>query len=273
MTSCAGIRFQSLLYWIGRGDALLSGANGWRRKCFNPCCIGLGVGTSSLTFSTLTRERFQSLLYWIGRGDMYFRQKKDGTIGFQSLLYWIGRGDWSQNFILDLVAEVSILVVLDWAWGRALIGATEPEEGCFNPCCIGLGVGTEPRPDGRLLMTLPFQSLLYWIGRGDLSSSPPPATARRFQSLLYWIGRGDNIGNPSQMNTARFQSLLYWIGRGDHVECAKGACLAWCFNPCCIGLGVGTVRAKRSHCRTLQCFNPCCIGLGVGTYLLCLFLG
>ena len=110
---------------------------------------------------------------------------------------------------------VSILVVLDWAWG--------PRRRT-----------TPPSPAS------PFQSLLYWIGRGDDTDINGTLTLLRvsilvvldwawgpmdiiitgpnvlkFQSLLYWIGRGDGRATPGTTAPSKFQSLLYWIGRGD----------------------------------------------------------
>ncbi|WP_295589913.1 hypothetical protein [uncultured Lamprocystis sp.] len=61
---------------------------------------------------------------------------------FQSLLYWIGRGDALASRASERSFAVSILVVLDWAWGHDSRVCVRHVALGFNPCCIGLGVGT-----------------------------------------------------------------------------------------------------------------------------------
>ncbi len=199
----------------------ISQAIAW--SCFNPCCIGLGVGTYVGSAEAARHSRFQSLLYWIGRGDVTAVEQQVGLVlEFQSLLYWIGRGDSQQ------------------------LAASRRKQQGFNPCCIGLGVGTFRSTSLRKSANT-FQSLLYWIGRGDRATKcqwiccwrfnpcciglgvgtssavcPRMATAA-FQSLLYWIGRGDSDWPAALTVNDLFQSLLYWIGRGDRASGPGGA--------------------------------------------------
>ncbi len=300
----------------------------WRRVIFVIVARGVSIlvvldwawGRSVRYAPKASRPWFQSLLYWIGRGDLHaaeFCLKYE----FQSLLYWIGRGDAINAVTSRRSAVVSILVVLDWAWGRTCPGpensthrrfnpcciglgvgtsllspvlaawfavsilvvldwawgpspsrATGSMQNCFNPCCIGLGVGTGEDLSG-VAKALGFQSLLYWIGRGDLlRCGRSDCGSEGFQSLLYWIGRGDSITNalnepvegvsilvvldwawghdqaPSLIQAAlTFQSLLYWIGRGDDDHAPSLIQAALSFNPCCIGLGVGTRSRRRQR--------------------------
>ena len=54
--------------------------------------------------------------------------------------------DWAWGLLPSRAVRcrlgVSILVVLDWAWGPPPPIAHGQAQGGFNPCCIGLGVGT-----------------------------------------------------------------------------------------------------------------------------------
>ncbi len=110
--------FQSLLYWIGRGDCGNASPPRCQSSGFNPCCIGLGVGTAKAGPGSRARKRFQSLLYWIGRGDDQVMEAVD-ILNNVSILVVL---DWAWGRVRGPVAgagrqRVSILVVLDWAWG------------------------------------------------------------------------------------------------------------------------------------------------------------
>ena len=111
-------RFQSLLFWIGREDAISKGVLGFSFQSllfwigredqieitrspavvigFNPCCFGLVVKTARL------------------------RWPKSSSFRFQSLLFWIGREDIATEYV------------------------GHPMDYCFNPCCFGLVVKTGP---------------------------------------------------------------------------------------------------------------------------------
>ena len=116
-----------------------------------------------------------------------------------------------------------------------------------------------------------------------------------FQSLLYWIGCWNADALRSIEHEIEFQSLLYWIGCWNQRHASTWPSSRSGFNPCCIGLGAGTVSdrlAARSCARCVSIlvvldwvleplstmrmrpveysgFNPCCIGLGAGT-LICI---
>ncbi len=261
---------------------------------------------------------FQSLLYWIGRGDYLTSTVAVICLMFQSLLYWIGRGDYSGLAALACSARVSILVVLDWAWGPcSTAGCSSPSNRVsilvvldwawgqnaatitrprmntvsilvvldwawghtnhatrqrktsgFNPCCIGLGVGTTISMEFEVATQYRFNPCCIGLGVGT-HAVPCLADGRAFVSILVvldwaWgpipyprrtlstrrfnpccIGLG--VGTPTRYERIQcaaygFQSLLYWIGRGDLCSwyCCKTSSLG--FNPCCIGLGVGTSR-------------------------------
>ncbi len=204
------------------------------------------MGTS---FSSARREvricvSILVVLDWAwGRPHPARRRRRFRHVSILVVLDWAW-GHSARPLIQLCKIVVSILVVLDWAWGRSNPLPLFRWSNRFNPCCIGLGVGTCERLL-ELLEYLWFQSLLYWIGRGDLHLDLGDFGPHTFQSLLYWIGRGDCTG-PA---------------------CADPA--VCCFNPCCIGLGVGTLVPFKGR-TIVPCFNPCCIGLGVGTSLISL---
>ena len=132
--------FQSLLYWIGYSNSLAVWLLLGLSLCFNPCCIGLGIQTL-VGVTALPEAPFVSILVvldWVFKPAHAVR-KFAVLFWFQSLLYWIGYSNWSGSNRRPSI------------------------HGCFNPCCIGLGIQT-PAQGKTADRPHRFQSLLYWIG-------------------------------------------------------------------------------------------------------------
>ena len=142
---------------------------------------------------------------------------------------------------------VSILVVLDWAWGLGSVCSCPGLDSGFNPCCIGLGVGTRAMR-WRWLGAPKFQSLLYWIGRGDRATRNPAGVSRGgFNPCCIGLGVGTRVISLNHQHTNGFQSLLYWIGRGDAIpsgglgygiEVSILVVLDWAWGPAEIAMAV-----------------------------------
>ncbi len=129
--------------------------------------------------------------------------------------------DWSRQLSCQRIARgrahgVSILVVVDWSRQRRY--------------------RAQPRR-----IDVPFQSLLWWIGRVNTSFAGSKTTS-----------------------LAKFQSLLWWIGRVNDLRKTFPRSTATCFNPCCGGL-VASTSSDHLGQRGAQCFNPCCGGLVAST--------
>ena len=183
----------------------------------------------------------------------------------------------------------------------------------FNPCCIGLGIQTgcvrrlAYWPQVSILVVLDwvfkrkrfiwkpdFQNVsilvvLDWVFKQsylagcewgwervsilvvlDWVFKPAgcvvvPGVTPEFQSLLYWIGYSNRLlPHKARLTNRCFNPCC--IGLGIQTMRLFGALHAGnCFNPCCIGLGIQTMRMVQSTCRPLKRFNPCCIGLGIQT--------
>ncbi len=213
--ACRKMRFQSLLYWIGRGDVASRTVRARAGRVSILVVLDWAWGHPATTPASSRKHMFQSLLYWIGRGDAFSCAGVELRM-YVSILVVL---DWAWGLAhLPLYAgvlDVSILVVLDWAWGRARAALPSRRNTSFNPCCIGLGVGTVVGSSVVAAVT-GFNPCCIGLGVGTLSPGDHSQTLPLFQSLLYWIGRGDRSG-PA-------------VPVGDHRR----------FNPCCIGLGVGT---------------------------------
>ena len=136
--------FQSLLYWIGRGDSR-PGAHRRRPRLVSILVVlDWAWGRGAAFEFDAARDGFQSLLYWIGRGDAMMRIPLPRALQVSILVVL----DWAwgpgRPLARIALALVSILVVLDWAWGQMRNPQNPPSANGFNPCCIGLGVGTYP---------------------------------------------------------------------------------------------------------------------------------
>ncbi len=259
--------FQSLLWWIGRVNALALREAG---KYF---------------------PGFQSLLWWIGRvnsepSSASWTQRPR----FQSLLWWIGRVNAGEIELIDAIRKVSILVVVDWsrqptifrghhgsrATFQSLLWWIGRVNKCgfpiqwtlassFNPCCGGL-VASTGFPWFLTSHRRLFQSLLWWIGRVNKAQAPVnTGTMREFQSLLWWIGRVNESIRIAAIAAAPHVSILVvvdWSRQPWRAGATEGCVRS--FNPCCGGLVASTVPRVRRTWFT-RCFNPCCGGLVAST--------
>ena len=183
-------------------------------KCFNPCCIGLGIQThcraQSMALSGIVS--ILVVLDWVFKPGTSFSIRPTG-FSFQSLLYWIG---YSNHFSSSLKRI---------AWHS------------FNPCCIGLGIQTVCcRVRGGVVYEVSILVVLDWVFKPyelpvqcvgllvsilvvlDWVFKPPTSFAAftqsfTFQSLLYWIGYSNEFEVfEENWLIVMFQSLLYWIG-------------------------------------------------------------
>ena len=185
-------------------------------SCFNPCCIGLGIQTLFRAADFPAASVFQSLLYWIGHSDSAGVTVGWKTLGmFQSLLYWIGHSDKCPARCCSPMSDVSILVVLDWAFRPRF------ERRRRNPRIVSILVVLDwAFRQTDMIIEKPrnprFQSLLYWIGHSD--TGPAPLWRRSpgvsILVVLDWAFRQPN-SNGRNHERMEFQSLLYWIGHSD----------------------------------------------------------
>ena len=209
--------FQSLLYWIGYSNLVLAQRNQLHFRCFNPCCIGLGIQTGQWPAASLLARNVSILvvLDWVFKrcgDDSQLAQGKvsilvvldwvfkrdlptDAAITllkFQSLLYWIGYSNPHHHQWFRHANPVSILVVLDWVFKQRL--------------AVKLLSGRST-----------FQSLLYWIGYSNVTFRPQSARTPIVSILvvLDWVFK-PRSGTVSVIHGMMFQSLLYWIGYSNH---------------------------------------------------------
>ncbi len=214
-----------------------------RSRCFNPCCGGLVASTSARAQSAAPVRVFQSLLWWIGRVNA--RATWSGATGRTSFNPCCGGLVASTSSSSDAsrpAHAVSILVVVDWSRQPAAAGL-RPRAPCRVSILVVVDWSRQLRTDDpESLRSLPFQSLLWWIGRVNvcrsLNSDSRPAM---FQSLLWWIGRvNSNGGARPSRRSSMFQSLLWWIGRVNIGWMCSSRPRRSSFNPCCGGLVAST---------------------------------
>jgi len=82
------------------------------RECFNPCFAGFPFRTWAL-------------------------QDRPFELLFQSLFCWISLSDLEEYNYASGITSVSILVLLDFPFGRYFRRHNAQTTGCFNPCFAG----------------------------------------------------------------------------------------------------------------------------------------
>jgi len=138
--------FQSLFCWISLSDYPRS--NGLRicfGNCFNPCFAGFPFRTrlswsikmSAFWFQSLfcwislsdwstsngdsgSFKEFQSLFCWISLSDLQYNHQTQRLQQFQSLFCWISLSDYCNEIEQIILTPVSILVLLDFPFGRGM---------------------------------------------------------------------------------------------------------------------------------------------------------
>ena len=143
--------FQSLFCWIGHLDRTTETAKKAVER-FNPCFAGLVIWTESDSAFSTTPKLFQSLFCWIGHLDIYTVQAYPPC------------------------SRVSILVLLDWSFGRDRRNQTDTAQDSFNPCFAGLVIWT------RLWLIDPLDSMVSILVLLDWSFGQP-----RFSTFYAWI--------------------------------------------------------------------------------------
>ena len=167
------IRFQSLFWWIGLYDSLISFPPTFPPLCFNPCfggsvsttawtwgrprsaircfnpCFGGSVSTTVREETTISRKaRFQSLFWWIG---LYDRRTHATPACFPcvSILVLVDRSlRQHRSSHRVLYSVVSILVLVDRSLRPSMDECLSVIERGFNPC-FGGSVSTTRLPDSH----------------------------------------------------------------------------------------------------------------------------
>ena len=259
-------------------------------KCFNPCCIGLGIQTALDRAALSIHELFQSLLYWIGYSNLPGGGALlDGQRGFNPCCIGLG----IQTFLFGALDELdmrfqSLLYWIGYSNSLRAINR-ETELAGFNPCCIGLGIQTV-RMQKRVmkLKAVSILVVLDWVFK-PIHSAKPSLQMASFNPCCIGLGiqtlhcRGVSIPYAVSILV-----VLDWVFKRASLDLIAYAdyivsilvVLDWVFKQAMelvklfrdqgfqsllYWIGYSNSMSNRSFSLEIKSFNPCCIGLGIQT--------
>ena len=162
-----------------------------RPRCFNPCCIGLGIQT-----------------------DIDTRPNCWAVSSFNPCCIGLGIQTPDLPLLRDCRQYVSILVVLDWVFKLGSCRTQQTAYCRFQSLLYWIGYSNGLARLCASAFVCRFQSLLYWIGYSNAIATIVTITPEeRFQSLLYWIGYSNPQGFTIRRNGYRVSILvvLDWV--------------------------------------------------------------
>ena len=237
--------FQSLLWWIGRVNTRSAVSASRSRASFNPCCGGLVASTHGRRGQrAVAMGCFNPCCGGLVASTSSCEVDDGDEVScFNPCCGGLVASTRSPPAILACGCWFSILVVVDWSRqhrDRRLVPGRE-----LVSILVVVDWSRQPLADPveRPGLTAMFQSLLWWIGRVNISSIETSYGALGFQSLLWWIGRV-NTAAPSRgvSQTVSILVVVDWSRQQHSSVVARTA--GDRFNPCCGGLVASTTPAK-----------------------------